>query len=104
QVLFAQTLNERDKFRSQALRRTRRLRTYDRHLASEGGIAKPMIETTALERVMDFARAVGGDDDDRRFRRRHDADFRNRHLEVGQDLEQVGFKGLVGAVDLVDKE
>ena len=63
-----------------------------------------MIETAALERVVNFARAVGGDDDDRRFGRRHDADFRNRHLEVGQDLEQIGFESLVGAVDLVDQQ
>ncbi len=63
-----------------------------------------MIETTALERVVNFARAVGGDDDDRRFGRRHDADLRNRHLEVGQDLEQISFEGLIGAVDLIDQQ
>ncbi len=63
-----------------------------------------MIEAAALERVVNFARAVGGDDDDRRLGRRHDADLRNRHLEVGQDLEQIGFEGLVGAVDLVDQQ
>ena len=63
-----------------------------------------MIKTTALERVVNLARAIGGDDDDRRFGRRHDADFRNRHLEVGQDLEQISFEGLVGAIDLVDQE
>src|SRR5580692_11474508 len=67
QVLFAQTLNERDKFRGQSLRRARRFRAYDRHLASEVGIAKPMIKTTTLERVVNLARAIGGDDDDRRF-------------------------------------
>src|ERR1700722_15062907 len=72
QVLLAQTLNERDKFRSQSLRRARRLRAYDRHLAREVGIAEPMIERTTLERGVSFARAVGGDDDDPRVGRRHD--------------------------------
>src|SRR5277367_3240784 len=50
QVLFAQTLNEGDKFGSQPLRRARRLGAHDRHLAREVGIAEPMIETPALER------------------------------------------------------
>ena len=37
-------------------------------------------------------------------RRLDDADFRDGHLEVGQDFEQKGLERLVGAVDLVDQQ
>ena len=34
----------------------------------------------------------------------HCAKLRDRDLEVGEDLEQVGLEGLVGAVEFVDEE
>ena len=53
---------------------------------------------------MDFARAVRGDDDDRRLRRLHGADFRDRDLEIGEHFQQEGLERLVGAVEFVDQQ
>ena len=53
---------------------------------------------------MDFARAVGGDDDERRMRGLHRAQFRHRDLEVGEHFEQERLERLVGAVELVDQQ
>ena len=63
-----------------------------------------MIETAALERVVDFARAVRGDHDDRRMLRLDGAELGDRDLEVGQHFEQERFERLVGAVELVDQQ
>ena len=63
-----------------------------------------MIEAAPLQRVVDFARAVGGDDDDRRVLGADGADLRHRHLVVGEHLEQKRLERLVGAVELVDQE
>ncbi len=63
-----------------------------------------MIEAAALQRVVDLARAVRGDDHDRRLGGPDGAELRHRHLEVGQHLEQEGLEGLVGAVELVDEQ
>ena len=68
------------------------------------GIIDPVVEAAALQRVVDLARAVRGDDDDRRLRRLDRADLRNRHLEVRQHLQQIGLERLVGAVELVDQQ
>ena len=53
---------------------------------------------------MHFARAVRGDDHDRRRRGAHRAEFGDRHLEVGQDLEEEGLEGFVGAVEFIDEQ
>ena len=53
---------------------------------------------------MDLAGAVRGDDDDRRMLGLDGAEFRHRHLEVGQHLQQEGLEGLVGAVEFVDQQ
>jgi hypothetical protein len=53
---------------------------------------------------VDLARAVGRDDHDRRLRRLDRAELGDRHLEVGQHLEQIGLERLVGAVELVDQQ
>ena len=63
-----------------------------------------MVETAALDRVVDLARAVRRDDDDGRGLRDDRAEFGNRHLEIGQHLEQVGFERLVRAVEFVDQQ
>jgi hypothetical protein len=63
-----------------------------------------MIEASAFECVVHFARAVGGDNDNRRLRRFHGPQLRHCHLEVGQHLEQEGFKGLIGTVDFIDQQ
>ena len=67
-------------------------------------IADPVIEAAALERVVDLARAVRGDDHDRRMLGLHRAHLRDRDLEVGQHFEQERLEGFVGAVELVDQQ
>ena len=63
-----------------------------------------MIEAAALERVVDLAGAVRGDDHDRRLVGLHGAELRDRDLEVGQHFEQERLERLVGAVELVDQQ
>ena len=62
----AQLLHERGHLRGEPLRRSGNLRVDDPPLLLESRIVDPGVEAPALERVVDFARAVGGDDDDRR--------------------------------------
>ena len=63
-----------------------------------------MIEAAALDRVVDLARAVRRDDDDRRRGRLDRPELGNRDLVLGQHLEQVRLERLVGAVELVDEQ
>ena len=63
-----------------------------------------MVEAAALERVVDLARPVRGQDHARRDLGPDRADLGDRDLEVGQDLEQVGLELLVGPIDLVDEQ
>jgi hypothetical protein len=63
-----------------------------------------VIEAAALERVVDFARAVGGDDHNRRALGLDRAELGNGHLEVRQHLQQEGLERLVAAVEFVDQE
>ena len=56
------------------------------------------------KRIGELARAVRGDDHERSRHGAHGAQFRNRHLKVRQQLEQVGFERLVGTVDFVDQQ
>ncbi len=67
-------------------------------------IADPVIEAAPLERVVNFAGAVRGDDDDRRLRRLHGAHFRNGDLEVRQHFEQERLERFIGAVEFVDQQ
>src|SRR6266446_9318270 len=53
---------------------------------------------------MDLAGAVGGDDYDRRVFGVYRPDLRDRHLEVGEELQQEGLERLVGTVELVDQQ
>ena len=76
----------------------------DRQLALGVRIVDPVIEAASLDRVVDLARAIGGDDDDRRLGALDRAEFRNRDLILGQHFEQICLEGLVGAVEFVDQE
>src|SRR5690606_37027066 len=82
----------------------RNLAPYDLKFTLRVRIIHPMIEAPPLQRVMDLARAVGGDDHDGWLLGFDGAKFRHRDLEIGQDFEQKCLKCLVGAVKLVDKE
>src|SRR6056297_1343784 len=63
-----------------------------------------MIKTATLERVMHLAGAVRGQDHNRRFGGMDRAKLRNRHLKIRKRLQQKRLEGLVGAVDLVNKQ
>ncbi len=104
QVHFAQLLDERDDLATELFVRLRRLDPEDFQLALDVGIIDPVIEAAPLERVVNFARAVRGDDDDWRLVSLLGADFRNGDLEVGQHFEKIGLERLVGTVELVDQQ
>ena len=63
-----------------------------------------MVEAAALQSVVDLARAVGGDDDDRRLLGLDGTEFGHGDLEIGEDFEKKGLECLVGAVEFVDQE
>ena len=64
----------------------------------ERWIVDVLVQTAAAQRVGQFTRTVRGDDDQRLGNGAHGAELRNRHLEVRQQFEEVGFKRLVGAI------
>src|SRR4051812_46035700 len=104
EILIAERLDETHDLLRQFCGDAGHARLDDRELAIRVRIIDPVIETTPLQRVVDLAGAVGGDDDDRRARRLHGAEFGDRHLEVAEDFEQIGLERLVGAVELVDQQ
>ena len=63
-----------------------------------------MIQTPPLQRVMNFARPVGGENNNRRLRCANGADLGHTDLEVREDFQQKGFKGIIGAIKLVDQQ
>jgi hypothetical protein len=63
-----------------------------------------VVEAAPLERVVQLARAVRGQHDQRAAPADHRPDLRDRDREVGEELEQEGLELVVGAVDLVDQE
>jgi hypothetical protein len=77
---------------------------HDRELALGIGIADPVVEAAALQRIVNFAGAVRGDDDDRRMGRLHGAELGDGDLVVGQRLEEKRLEGLVGAIELIDQQ
>ena len=64
----------------------------------------PVEQAAALERVVQLARAVRGQDHARPALRRDRAHLGDRDLEVREHLEQERLELLVGAVDLVDQQ
>ena len=63
-----------------------------------------MVETTPLQRVVNLAGPVRGDNDNRRRLGDDWAEFGNRDLPFRQDFQKIGLKRLVGAVQLVDQQ
>ena len=64
----------------------------------------PVVEAAPLERIVELAGAVGGEDDDRRDRRLDGAELGDRDLPGGEHLEQERLELVVRAVDLVDEQ
>ena len=76
----------------------------DGALAGGVGVVDPVVEAAAAERVVQLARAVGGEDRHHRLGGADGADLGDGDLEVGEELQEEGLEGVVGAVDLVDEE
>jgi hypothetical protein len=64
----------------------------------------PVVEAAALERVVQLARAVGGEHDDRRRGRGERAELGDGDLEVAEELQQERLELAVRTVDLVDQQ
>ena len=104
QVEVAQPGDERRRLGGQPLGHAGHAQAQDLDLALERRVRDPVKQAAALERVVQLARAVGGEDDRRAARRRDGPDLGDRDLEVGEHLEQEGLELVVGAVDLVDEQ
>ena len=100
----AQLRDERGRLGGQPLGHARHAQLHDLDLALERRVADPVEEAAALERVVQLARPVRGQDHVRPLLRLDRAELGNRDLEVRQHLEQERLELLVGAVDLVDQE
>jgi hypothetical protein len=77
---------------------------HDGQLALAFGVVEPVVQAAPLDRVVQLARAVAGEDGDRRRHGAHRADLGNADLVLAQVLQQEGLEGLVGAVHLVDQQ
>src|SRR3984885_6632826 len=104
QVELAQPVDRRDHLASQRLGHPGLAYQHDLHLALGGRVPDPVVQAAPFQRVVQFAGAVGGEDDKRRALGTDRADLRDRDLEVGEQLEQEGLELVVGAVHLVDQQ
>ena len=77
---------------------------HDLDLALRCRIGDPVVEAAPLDGVVQVARPVGGQHDDRRMRGADRADLGDRHARVREQLEQERLEVVVGAVDLVDQQ
>ncbi len=100
----AQRLHEGDYLGRQHLARVGHLAPDDLEFARRRWIADPVVQAAALDRIVDLARAVRGDDHDRRRGGAHGFPLGNRDLEVRQHLEQIRLERLVGAIEFVDQQ
>ena len=78
QVERAHALHELDHLHVEPLRRARRLQPHDLELALDAREIDPVVQAAPLQRVVDLARAVAGDDRDRRRAAPHGAELGNR--------------------------
>ncbi len=104
QVGVAEPVDEADDLAGEPLGRLGDLGQDDLVFLLGRRVVDPVVEAAALERVVDLARPVRGQDHPRRGLGLDRADLGDRDLEVRQDLEQVRLELLVGAVDLVDEQ
>ena len=80
------------------------MRPHNRQLAVAVRVIQPVVQAAALDRVVQLARAVAGEDGHRRDFSADGAQLRNADLVLAQVLEQKRFEGFVGAVHLVDQQ
>ena len=82
-----------------------------RHLGADDGqlpvplrVIQPVVQAAPLDRVVELAGAVAGEDGHGLDRRPHRADLRNADLVFTQVLQQECFKRFVRAVHLVNQQ
>jgi hypothetical protein len=63
-----------------------------------------VVDAAPAQGVVELARAVRGEDHERALGGPDRPDLGDRHLEVGEELEQERLELVVGAVDLVDEQ
>ena len=100
----AERLHESPDLARELLARAGRLELQDPHLFLERRMFDEEIQAPAAQRVADLAAAIGRQDHVRDVLGADRAELGNRHLEVGQDLEQERLEALVGPIDLVDQQ
>ena len=76
----------------------------DLSLPGRGRVVDPVVEAAALQGVVQLAGPVGGDHDERSASGGDRAELGNRHLEVGEQLQQKGLELVVSPVELVDQQ
>src|SRR3984957_6741217 len=72
--------------------------------AIDVGKIEIVIEAAAAQRIRQFARGVGGQNNARDRKRCNRAEFGDRYLEVREKLEQESLEFLVRTVNLVDQQ
>ena len=77
---------------------------HDAGLALGARIVDPVIDAAAPQRLVQVARAVGGENDDRMLGRADRAALGNRNLEIGEEFQEERLEFLIGAIDLVDQQ
>src|SRR6266511_3966223 len=95
EIESAQPLHERGRLRGKPVGKARDAQRYDLDLALERRVPDPVEEAATLQRVVELARAVGGQDHGRPPVRGDRSDLGNRDLEVRKHLEQEGFELVV---------
>src|SRR4051812_24998765 len=63
-----------------------------------------MVDTAALERIVEIARAVRGDNHDWAVLCAQGAQFGDADLKIGEQFEQKALELFVGAIQLVDQQ
>ena len=96
--------HERRRLLREPLRDPGHAQPHDLDLALDRRMPDPVEERAPLERVVQLARAVRGEDHGRLPPRADGAELGDRDLEVREHLEQERLELLVRAVDLVDEE
>ena len=104
EVEAAEPLGHLRDLASESLGDLGRTDAHDRHLSLEVRVVDPVVQAAALERVVDLARAIPGEDHQRWVRRADRPQLGDADRVVGEDLEQECLELLVGSVDLIDEQ
>ena len=84
----------------------RRARGDDFPFAIRVRVIDPVIQAAPLQRIVNFAGAVGGENDDgtRVVGRAHRAELGDGDLKIRQHFQQERFKRFIGAIEFIDQQ